>query len=469
MHSALEEDLKDYARSQDLSPAQTALKRHLLERCRAAAVDALFTRRQKLLGALVLLEHGVERFASLLFGDSLAGVRTALRAPQPQRMAAVMDYLPHAAAARILRAATDAGLPNVPQPPQVHVFGSSGNGFGGPGSDIDVAIEVHPPLLRSFSQDFSGKQKRSKLGPQPLALRLVERELMAMAEPRGAHAAASSAGPRAPAHGAGAASGAEGGSWRSGAGAGDWGRGGAGGGAGARGSAPAAYGPVWTGIQAVLHARVPLLKITHSSGANVDLSVNNLNGVRNTVLLRTYVETDDRVRPLVLAVKRWAKAHGLADASAGFFSSYSLTLLALYFLQHVAGILPSLQDPEVRALPVQVRLSSSSAGRGDVAWGWGLSGVALPSPIHSASAVTLCALYPSSLSCDLTPSHPSPTPAPSSRPSRPPCSCWRLSSPRGLPLATRAPARLSALMTRQRAASQALGRRPSPLTSLTPL
>ena len=47
------------------------------------------------------------------------------------------------------------------------------------------------------------------------------------------------------------------------------------------------------------------------------------------------------MRPLVLAVKAWAKSVGVADARAGCPSSYTHALSAIAFLQHVAGALPS--------------------------------------------------------------------------------------------------------------------------------
>lgn len=86
-------------------------------------------------------------------------------------------------------------------------------------------------------------------------------------------------------------------------------------------------------IEYVRFAKVPVLKLEHANGVKVDLCFNNLNGVRNTALLRTYVHCDPRVRQLILAVKAWAKAHGLNEAGNGFFSSYSHTLLVIFFLQ----------------------------------------------------------------------------------------------------------------------------------------
>lgn len=73
--------------------------------------------------------------------------------------------------------------------------------------------------------------------------------------------------------------------------------------------------------------------------------MNNHIGIRNTHLLRCYSDQDWRVRPLVLGVKRWAKFHNINDASQQTLSSYSLTLMTIYYLQSVCRppVLPVLQ------------------------------------------------------------------------------------------------------------------------------
>lgn len=42
---------------------------------------------------------------------------------------------------------------------------------------------------------------------------------------------------------------------------------------------------------------------------------------------------ENRVRPLVLVVKKWARFHEINDASRGTLSSYSLALMVLHYLQ----------------------------------------------------------------------------------------------------------------------------------------
>jgi len=84
----------------------------------------------------------------------------------------------------------------------------------------------------------------------------------------------------------------------------------------------------------LIPAKVPILKFKDREGdLEVDLSVDNPTSIRNTHLLYYYSKCDYRVRPLVLAVKRWAKHHGINEARNQTLSSYTLTLMVLHFLQ----------------------------------------------------------------------------------------------------------------------------------------
>ena len=60
--------------------------------------------------------------------------------------------------------------------------------------------------------------------------------------------------------------------------------------------------------------------------------------IRNTHLLYCYSQTDYRVRPLVLAIKLWAKDHKINEARFQTLSSYTLTLMTLHYLQ--CGVSP---------------------------------------------------------------------------------------------------------------------------------
>eukprot|EP00929_Paragymnodinium_shiwhaense_P061843 TRINITY_DN30897_c0_g1_i2.p1 TRINITY_DN30897_c0_g1~~TRINITY_DN30897_c0_g1_i2.p1 ORF type:complete len:467 (-),score=85.92 TRINITY_DN30897_c0_g1_i2:290-1690(-) len=96
----------------------------------------------------------------------------------------------------------------------------------------------------------------------------------------------------------------------------------------------------WLKDQFLPKSRIPLLSLRKGK-LMVDLTCRCL-PVHNTRLLRYYGEMHEAVRPLVLAVKRSAKEAGLVGASLGWLSSYSWTLMVIYYLQR-RGILPSLQ------------------------------------------------------------------------------------------------------------------------------
>ncbi|NWH33520.1 GLD2 polymerase, partial [Chloropsis hardwickii] len=83
----------------------------------------------------------------------------------------------------------------------------------------------------------------------------------------------------------------------------------------------------------LIRAKVPIVKFRDKVNVDFDLNVNNVIGIRNTFLLRTYAFIENRVRPLALVVKKWASFHEINDASRGTLSSYSLVLMVLHYLQ----------------------------------------------------------------------------------------------------------------------------------------
>ncbi|XP_012519933.1 PREDICTED: poly(A) RNA polymerase GLD2 [Propithecus coquereli] len=110
----------------------------------------------------------------------------------------------------------------------------------------------------------------------------------------------------------------------------------------------------------LIRAKVPIVKFRDKvSCVEFDLNVNNIVGIRNTFLLRTYAYLENRVRPLVLVIKKWASHHQINDASRGTLNSYSLVLMVLHYLQTLPEpILPSLQKiyPESFSPAIQLHL-----------------------------------------------------------------------------------------------------------------
>ncbi|KAK5797504.1 hypothetical protein VI817_003795 [Penicillium citrinum] len=99
-------------------------------------------------------------------------------------------------------------------------------------------------------------------------------------------------------------------------------------------------------VVCVSHAKVPIVKIWDPElNLACDMNVNNTLALENTRMIRTYVDVDERVRPLAMSVKHWTKRRILNDAAlGGTLSSYTWICLIINFLQtRDPPILPSLQ------------------------------------------------------------------------------------------------------------------------------
>jgi len=86
-------------------------------------------------------------------------------------------------------------------------------------------------------------------------------------------------------------------------------------------------------IDQIWNARVPILKLRFDHQLDVDLSCHNTEALPNTQLLRAYAELSPQVRELGLMIKLWAKEERVCGAPRGYLSSYSLTLMAIYYMQ----------------------------------------------------------------------------------------------------------------------------------------
>lgn len=80
-------------------------------------------------------------------------------------------------------------------------------------------------------------------------------------------------------------------------------------------------------------------------------------GVHMSDFLYIMGELDDRVRPLVFVVRKWAKEVGLTNTSPGrWMTNFSLTLLVLAFLQK-----PPSSPPVLPSLNTLVKLAGESS------------------------------------------------------------------------------------------------------------
>ena len=69
-------------------------------------------------------------------------------------------------------------------------------------------------------------------------------------------------------------------------------------------------------------AKVPIVKIWDPElGLACDMNVNNTVALENTRMVRTYVETDPRVRKLAMIIKYWTRKRIINDAGRFHFPS----------------------------------------------------------------------------------------------------------------------------------------------------
>lgn len=62
-------------------------------------------------------------------------------------------------------------------------------------------------------------------------------------------------------------------------------------------------------------AKVPIVKIWDPElKLACDMNVNNPLALENTRMIKTYVQIDDRVRPLAMVIKHWTKQRIMNDA-----------------------------------------------------------------------------------------------------------------------------------------------------------
>lgn len=218
----------------------------------------------------------------------------------PQQTARVIED----AVARIEKGARQCIAPSA----SAHPFGSAANGFGETSSDLDVLIAVEDEELCYYMSYINWHQREQRYEE---AMRRNQAESLPVREVPRASAISNKA---------------------------------------AMGCAVQQLADFLPslGFQVVRllpRARKPLVTLEDRTGeaGEVDVSINNRLPLCNTELLSSYCSLDWRVRPLVLLAKVWAKNHKVCGAHEGNLSSYSWTIMVIYFLQ-LMDLLPSLQS-----------------------------------------------------------------------------------------------------------------------------
>ncbi|KAK9781508.1 hypothetical protein SCAR479_01379 [Seiridium cardinale] len=105
-------------------------------------------------------------------------------------------------------------------------------------------------------------------------------------------------------------------------------------------------------VVCVSSAKVPIVKVWDPElELACDMNVNNTLALENTRMIRTYIEIDERVRPLAMIIKHWTRRRVINDAAfGGTLSSYTWICMIIAFLQlRQPPIVPSLhQRPHLR-------------------------------------------------------------------------------------------------------------------------
>lgn len=96
---------------------------------------------------------------------------------------------------------------------------------------------------------------------------------------------------------------------------------------------------------AFINARCPIVRFDDvRAGLHCDINATMRLSMVNTDLLKTYVRAHPAVRPLVVAVRSWFVAHQLLDTQKRLFSSYAVYMLVCCYLQCTSPpVLPTLE------------------------------------------------------------------------------------------------------------------------------
>ncbi|XP_055541581.1 poly(A) RNA polymerase, mitochondrial [Wyeomyia smithii] len=115
-------------------------------------------------------------------------------------------------------------------------------------------------------------------------------------------------------------------------------------------------------VRRILKARVPIIKYHHEHlDLEIDLTMNNMTGVHMSELLYLFAQIDPRVQPLTCCVRKWAQSVGLTNQAPGYWiTNFSLTMLVMYFLQQLSDpILPAINKLTQSATKADLRITAN--------------------------------------------------------------------------------------------------------------
>ncbi|KAK8132649.1 hypothetical protein PG999_000822, partial [Apiospora kogelbergensis] len=107
-------------------------------------------------------------------------------------------------------------------------------------------------------------------------------------------------------------------------------------------------------VVCVSSAKVPIVKAWDPElQLACDMNVNNTLALENTRMIRTYIDIDERVRPLAMIIKYWTRQRIMNDAAfGGTLSSYTWICMIIAFLQlRKPPVVPALHQQLQYRLP----------------------------------------------------------------------------------------------------------------------
>lgn len=107
------------------------------------------------------------------------------------------------------------------------------------------------------------------------------------------------------------------------------------------------HAPSCSNTQTIPSTRCPIIRFKHeSSGIKCDLSLDNKIALQNTRLLQALSQYDPRIKPLVYTIRYWGRLKQIAGniKTGPRMTNYALTLMVIYYLQNTNPVtLPTIQ------------------------------------------------------------------------------------------------------------------------------